>query len=144
MSDQEPAMTSSRPYLIRALHEWITDNGMTPLILVDAHVPGVQVPQAFVENGKIILNISMSAVQGLELGDSLVHFKARFQGAVEEVFVPMIAVQAIYARESSAGMMFPDEEDDTAVTPEDTGNTTAESTDNDGKSGSRPHLRIIK
>lgn len=144
MADQKTVMTSSRPYLIRALHEWITDNGMTPLILVDAYTAGVHVPQAFVENGKIILNISMGAVQGLELGETFVHFKARFQGAVEEVIVPVAAVQAIYARETSAGMMFPDEEESTADSYDtDSGDSTA-SAASENKPGSRQHLRIIK
>lgn len=139
MFDSEtPAMTSSRPYLIRALYEWITDNGMTPLILVDATAPGVEVPQAFVDNGRIILNISMSAVQGLEIGDMFVSFRGRFGGAVQDVIVPVTAVQAIYARETSAGMMFPDEEDSASESADEHGGDT------DGSAGDRSHLRVIK
>lgn len=145
MADQKPSMTSSRPYLVRALHEWITDNGMTPLILVDALADGVQVPPAHVEDGKIILNISMNAVQGLSLEDSFIHFKARFQGVVEEVMVPMSAVQAIYARETSAGMMFPEEEETSpAGTETDENSGEADNGPGTGKSGARPHLRVIK
>lgn len=139
MSDSEtPAMTSSRPYLIRALYEWITDNGMIPLILVDATAPGVEVPQAFVDNGRIILNISMSAVQGLEIGDIFVSFRGRFGGAAQDVIVPVTAVQAIYARETSAGMMFPDEEDSASESADEHGGHT------DVSAGDRSHLRVIK
>jgi len=142
---ETPTMTSSRPYLIRALHEWIVDNGMTPLILVDAMADGVEVPQAFVDNGKIILNVSMTAVQGLELGDTFISFKGRFSGAAQHVVVPVSAVQAIYARETSAGMMFPEEEQDAGVTPdEDTATEDGEATTESDTSGSRPHLRVIK
>lgn len=139
------SMTSSRPYLIRALYEWIVDNGMTPLILVDATVAGVEVPQAFVENGRIILNISMTAVQGLELGDVFVSFSGRFSGAEREVIVPVTAVQAIYARETSAGMMFPDEEQGESVSGnDDSGTDGKDSETDDGKTGDRSHLRVIK
>lgn len=141
---ETPTMTSSRPYLIRALHEWIVDNGMTPLILVNADAPGVEVPQAFVEDGKIILNVSMTAVQGLELGETFISFKGRFSGAVQEVVVPVTAVQAIYARETSAGMMFPDEDHAasaaTAGEPDSGDDTDAD----DNNAASRSHLRVIK
>lgn len=141
-----PAMTSSRPYLIRALHEWISDNGMTPLLLVDATAPGADVPSAFIEDGKIILNVSMAAVQGLELGDELIRFRARFSGRPHDVVVPVAAVQAVYARETSAGMMFPDmdesEQGDT-VAGSDTPEEAADS-DGDEKTSGRPHLRVIK
>lgn len=137
---ETPTMTSSRPYLIRALYEWIVDNGMTSLILVDATADGVEVPQAFVDNGKIILNVSMTAVQGLELGDTFISFKGRFSGAVQHVVVPVSAVQAIYARETSAGMMFPEEDEEPGVTA---GEDTADDSEAD-TSSSRPHLRVIK
>lgn len=99
-------MTSSRPYLLRALWDWITDNGMTPHLLVDATVDGTVVPDAFVEQGKITLNVGPAAVQGLELGDEYVSFSARFAGSPMDVFVPQTAVMAIYARENGQGMMF--------------------------------------
>lgn len=136
-----PSMSSSRPYLIRALHEWISDNGMTPLLLVDAEAAGAEVPRAFVEDGKIILNASMNATQGLELGNEMIAFRARFSGAVHEVCVPIDAVLAVYARETSAGMMFPEAEEDQSDTAADT-NTDSK---DDGKAAARPpHLRIIK
>lgn len=99
-------MTSSRPYLLRALWEWITDNGFTPHILVDATVEGTLVPDAFVEQGKITLNIGPSAVQALNIGDEAVAFSARFAGSPMDVYVPTQAVLAVYARENGQGMMF--------------------------------------
>ena len=142
----EPTMTSSRPYLIRALYEWIVDNGMTPLILVDATLTGVEVPQAFVENGRIILNISMTAVQGLELGNVFVSFNGRFSGAAQEVIIPVNAIQAIYASETSAGMMFPDEDDDKPPVRQDdsTDGSSNNGDDDNTATGDRSHLRVIK
>ena len=102
-----PTMTSNRPYLIRALHGWIGDNGCTPYLLVDADAEGVDVPRGSVEEGRIVLNIGMSAVQQLELGDDYIAFSARFAGKPTEVFVPVDAVLAIYARENGQGMVFP-------------------------------------
>lgn len=144
---ETPEMSSSRPYLIRALHEWISDNGMTPLLLVDADAPAADVPRAFVEDGKIILNVSMSAVQGLELGDDRIQFRARFSGAVKQISVPVTAVLAVYARETSAGMMFPETESDAEQTDQagaeaDTTNSDTDTQPDDKPS--RPHLRVIK
>ena len=102
-------MTSSRPYLLRALYEWLADNQQTPQILVDAEVPGVEVPPHTVKEGKVTLNISMTAVRDLELGDAAVSFSARFGGTPFAVYVPVAAVLAIFSRESNQGMVFPEE-----------------------------------
>ena len=102
-------MTSSRPYLLRALYAWICDNGMTPHVLVNAELPGVEVPRAYVKEGKIVLNISPQAVQHLDLGQEEVSFDARFSGTAMRVSFPVQAVLAIYARENGKGMMFEDE-----------------------------------
>ena len=99
-------MTPSRPYLIRALHEWITDNQHTPYIVVDAGVQGVEVPQSFVSDGQIVLNISMTAVQQLSLEADAVSFSARFGGVPMQVFVPSAAVMSIYSKETGQGMSF--------------------------------------
>ncbi len=104
-------MTSSRPYLIRALYEWIVDNGLTPHLLVDATRPGVEVPQAYVEDGRIVLNIGPVAVHGLALGNERIEFDARFRGVPHHVVVPPAAVLAIYARENGQGMLFGEGED---------------------------------
>ena len=99
-------MTSNRPYLIRALYEWITDNELTPYLLVNAELPHVQVPSQYIHEGRIVLNINSSAVHGLKLGNDLVEFSARFAGIPHVVRIPPIAVMAIYARENGQGMVF--------------------------------------
>ena len=98
--------TSTRPYLIRALYEWCSDNGLTPYIAVraDEHV---QVPREFVQNGEIVLNISPDATSGLVVGNEFIEFKARFGGVPREIMVPIDRVLAIYARENGQGMAFP-------------------------------------
>jgi len=102
-------MTSSRPYLIRSIYEWIIDNNLTPYLLVNAEVEGVIVPEEFIEDGKIILNVNPSAVDGLQLGNDDIFFRARFSGQEMELFVPVNTVMAIYARENGRGMVFNDE-----------------------------------
>ena len=102
-------MTSSRPYLIRALYEWITDNGLTPYLLVNAQAPGVEVPPQYVREGRIVLNINPAAVHGLCLGNEEIEFRARFGGAPRLIRIPPGAVLAIYAQENGQGMAFGDE-----------------------------------
>lgn len=98
--------TSTRPYLIRALHDWCTDNGFTPYIAV--HVDrSVQVPMEYVSNNEIVLNIGFDATSGLDLGNEFIQFKARFGGVAREIVVPVDHVVAIYARENGQGMAFP-------------------------------------
>ena len=98
--------SSTRPYLIRALYEWCTDNGLTPFIAVVVD-ERVQVPREFVQNGEIVLNISFDATSALKLGNDFVEFKARFGGVPREIIVPMDRIIAIYARENGQGMAFP-------------------------------------
>lgn len=102
----EPTTTSTRPYLIRALHEWCTDNGLTPYLSVKVD-RSVQVPREFVNDGEIVLNVGYDATGGLQLGNEYIEFKARFGGKPREIMVPVERVQAIYARESGQGMSFP-------------------------------------
>lgn len=99
-------VTPSRPYLVRALHQWILDNHCTPYLLVDASLQGVSVPEDYVDGGQIVLNISPSAVQGLLIDNEGVSFNARFGGVPMAVFVPTVAVLAVYAKENGQGMMF--------------------------------------
>lgn len=98
--------SSTRPYLIRALYEWCTDNGFTPYIAVQVD-DGVQVPREYVKNGEIVLNISFDATSSLKLGNDFIEFKARFAGTAREIIVPVGRVIAIYARENGQGMAFP-------------------------------------
>lgn len=109
MIANESAMTSNRPYLIRALYEWITDNGMTPYLLVNAELSGVQVPRQYIHEGRIVLNINPTAVHGMQLGNDWIEFNARFGGVAHVVRFPPTAVMAIYARENNQGMVFGDE-----------------------------------
>ncbi|MBV8468597.1 MAG: ClpXP protease specificity-enhancing factor [Burkholderiaceae bacterium] len=100
------ASASTRPYLIRALHDWCTDNGFTPYIAV--HVDRmVQVPMEYVSNNEIVLNVGFDATSGLDLGNDFIQFKARFGGVAREIVVPVDHVVAIYARENGQGMAFP-------------------------------------
>ena len=101
-----PDTTSSRPYLIRALHEWCTDNGLTPYVAVSVD-DSVQVPREYVKNNEIVLNISYDATSSLKLSNDFIEFKARFSGSSRDIMVPMERVIAIYARENGQGMAFP-------------------------------------
>ncbi|WJW74835.1 ClpXP protease specificity-enhancing factor [Thiohalobacter sp. IOR34] len=127
-------MTPSRPYLLRAINEWILDNQLTPYLLVDAEQPGVEVPRQFVENGKIVLNINPQAVQDLHLGNEALSFNARFQGKPWQIHIPIEAVLAIYAQENGRGMMFSEEE----------GNEPPPSDDGQPPRGGRPSLKVVK
>ena len=98
--------TSTRPYLIRALHDWCTDNGFTPYLAVYVSA-GVQVPMEYVKNNEIVLNVGFEATSGLQLGNEFIEFKARFGGVSREISVPVDHVVAIYARENGQGMAFP-------------------------------------
>jgi len=131
-------MTSSRPYLIRAIYQWIADNGMTPHLLVDVSVDGVQVPAEHVQNGKIILNIAPMAISSLVLGDEEITFSARFSGKSQGLSVPIDAVLAVYAKENGQGMMF--SEDDGAVSSTDDGDDS----DPDPDKPKRPSLHVVK
>lgn len=99
-------MNSSRPYIIRAIYEWIVDNGCTPHLLVDASVNGVDVPQAYISDGQIVLNISPGAVVGLEMTNESVFFNGRFGGVATDILVPIGGILGIYARENGQGMIF--------------------------------------
>ncbi|MGD2170855.1 MAG: ClpXP protease specificity-enhancing factor [Gammaproteobacteria bacterium] len=107
-------MTSSKPYLIRALYEWILDNGGTPHILVDATGEQLVIPPGIASDGKVVLNLSPQAVENLDMANDHVSFSARFNGIAEDIYCPIGSLMAIYARESGEGMMFPPEDGETA------------------------------
>lgn len=111
------SMTSNKPYLLRAFYEWILDNHLTPYVVVNAEDPGVQVPQQYVDAGKIVLNVAPSAVQGLIINNEVVQFNARFAGIPMHVYAPIHAVTAIYAKENGQGMIFPEEDGGSGGTP---------------------------
>ncbi len=132
MDSAPQAMTSNRPYLLRALYEWITDNGLTPHVLVDAGYAGVDVPDHAISQGKVVLNIASGATEHLQLENQTIYFRARFSGQPYKITVPMAAVIAIYARENGQGMMFA--QDDTPPPPVDGPEDTP----------SRAHLKVVK
>lgn len=103
-------MTPSRPYLLRAFYDWLLDNEMTPHLLVNASLPHVRVPQQFVRDGQIVLNIAPQAVMAYTQDNDAISFSARFGGTPFQVYIPMAAVVAIHARENGVGTFFPPEE----------------------------------
>lgn len=105
-------MTSTRPYLIRAIYEWIVDNRCTPYLLADATQRGIRVPAQAIKDGQVVLNLAPMAVDRLELGATEVRFNARFSGVSQSVSVPVTAVLAVYAKENGQGMMFPPESEE--------------------------------
>lgn len=131
------AMTSNRPYLIRALYDWIVDNDMTPHLLVDAGGDQVVVPQQFVQDGRIVLNVSPDAVRDLDLGNEAILFGARFGGMSMDVVVPPRSVLGIYAKENGRGMLFPEEDQDNQPPPDEPASPSS-------GGGKRPNLKVVK
>lgn len=157
-------MTSMKPYLIRAMYEWMADNYLTPHLVVDTEEEGVEVPEAYIRDGKIVLNIAMDAVRNLELGNEWISFSARFSGRSMMIHIPIKAVQVIYAKENGQGLPFPPEMDeeiepiDNTAAPARTerqfsvvdSETQAESPKeepveaNDNRPRGRPSLKVVK
>jgi stringent starvation protein B len=141
-------LSSSKPYLIRALHEWIVDNGLTPYLMVNAEEPGTRVPRQFVKEGQIILNTSPSAVSHLQMTNSFVQFSASFGGTPFEVLMPIASILAIYARENGQGMFFGDDtpggngSDDTPPPAEASPAATDKSEADTNKKA--PFLKVVK
>jgi stringent starvation protein B len=130
------------------MHEWITDNQQTPHIVVDAVMEGVKVPRQFIQNGKIILNISYSATNGLTMGNDAVRFHARFGSATHDVFVPVLAILGIYARETGQGMIFSEADapspDPNAPSPPPPAAPPAGPSSSDNTGSKRSHLKVVK
>jgi stringent starvation protein B len=139
MTDASAPMSPSRPYLLRALNEWIVDNGATPQILIDSTHAEVEIPDAVRTRDKVVLNISPTAVRDLQIDNEYLSFVARFAGVSHGVLVPIDAVEAIYARENGQGMMFPEPD------PDGADETPASSEDSEsGPKKGRPDLKVIK
>jgi len=127
-------MTPLKPYLIRSIYEWIVDNNLTPHLLVNAEYPGVVLPNDFIEDGRIVLNIRPEAIQGLMLGNEEIQFNARFAGKAMRITTPTKAVLAIYAKENGKGMIFdPEEAEDETPPPQP-----------ETRAPQRPQLRVVK
>jgi stringent starvation protein B len=141
-------MKARRPYLLRAIHEWISDSLCTPHIVVDANMKDVEVPRQYVKDGKIVLNVSWNATANLRLGNDEVSFSGRFGGVSMSVRVPIAAVLAIYARETGQGMIFADEDANPSPPAGEAG--PPPSPDDDGppkpspSSGGRARLKVVK
>jgi len=134
-------MTSSRPYIIRALYEWILDNNCTPHILVSTEYAGVQIPSGFAQNGQITLNLSPSAVRHLHVDNEAISFEGRFAGVAYRLYIPVGAVLAIYAREDGQGMAFNLE---APPTPPSTDDAPPTPPDKPPRPNGRPNLRVVK
>ncbi len=139
------SITPTRPYMVRALYQWIEDNEFTPYLMVDATVDNVQIPREHVQDGRIVLNIASRATGNMSMENDYIHFSARFGGVSQEIWVPLIAVLGIYAKENSQGMFFdPNEydnyqpEDDSVMSPKIT--TVAPKPKRDNKAG----LKVLK
>ncbi len=141
-------MSSSRPYLIRAIYDWILDNSLTPYVLVDAMQPYVQVPEPYIEEGKIILNLAPLAVTGFAMNNEALEFKASFGGRLQHLYIPMTAILAIYAYENGRGLVF-GLEDETISEVAEGAETEEDTTGEDKKTPPKrpkgpPKLTIVK
>jgi stringent starvation protein B len=137
----EVMMKSSRPYLVRALYEWIVDNDCTPHLLVNADFEGVKVPPGFAKDGQIVLNVSPNAVRHLHMDNQAISFEGRFSGVPQTLYIPSEAVLAVYARENGQGMVFDaeppilDGDEDNDIDPPDS---------EPPRPSGRPSLKVVK
>jgi len=135
-------MNSSKPYIIRALHEWISDNNCTPLVLVSSKHEDVQIPSGIEEDGKVVLNVSYGATQNLEIANEGILFDARFSGISQNLYIPVESILAIYARENGQGMMFGDQ-DKKPEPPDDKGQKIKLQKDKNTEA-SKSFLKVVK
>lgn len=143
MSQQELNLSPTRPYLARAMYEWICDNNLTPYLLVDATQPYTDVPTQFVQDGQIVLNIVPHAVHRMNLSNEAITFSARFGGVSKDIYVPINAVLGLYAKENGQGMFFdPEEYANVQIEQEALQSANTETTENE-PSKKKPSLRIL-
>ena len=145
MSEETTSITPTRPYMVRAIYQWIEDNALTPYLMVDATADNVQIPREHVQDGRIVLNIASRATGNMSMGSDYINFSARFGGVSQEIWVPLTAVMGIYAKENSQGMFFDPNEYDDYVPEEDAATTSKKSTaapkpKRDNKAG----LKVLK
>ncbi len=139
------SITPTRPYMVRAIYEWIEDNALTPYLVVDATAENLQIPREHVQDGRIVLNIASRATGNMSMENDYIHFSARFAGVSQEIWVPLIAVIGIYAKENSQGMFFDPSEyenyqpEEDSVAPSKQSNT-ASKPKRDNKAG----LKVLK
>ena len=147
MSDTLTSISPTRPYMVRALYQWIEDNALTPYLMVDATAKNVQIPTEHVQDGRIVLNIASRATGNMSMENDYIHFSARFGGVSQEIWVPLIAVLGIYAKENQQGMFFdPDEydnyqpEQDSTLSSRENNTPDAPKPKRDNKAG----LKVLK
>jgi stringent starvation protein B len=129
-------MSSQKPYLIRAIYQWLLDNQSTPYLLVNTNHEGVVVPEQYIRDARIVLNLAPDAISGLNMDNEWVSFSARFSGKAMDLFIPVIAIQAIYGKENNEGMFFPEEENPTPPTPPSVEPTKT--------TNGKPSLKLVK
>lgn len=134
-------MTSSRPYLIRAIYDWIVDNNLTPHVVVNAESPEVQIPEKYIVDGKMVLNVSAEATRKLLINNQALEFDARFDGIIWHIYTPIKQVLAIYARENGRGMIFEGEDEEEGGGDNAPPSATTSSSNNKPQ---RPNLKIVK
>ena len=137
-------MTSSRPYLLRAIYEWIVDNGCTPHVMVNATMSGVRVPVNYVKDGQIVLNVAPSAVSGLVMDAQALSCSARFGGLPQQLYVPVAAIAGIYARENGRGMMFEAEPEPQPPGDDDPKTEGGKGAGKAPERSNRPALKVVK
>ena len=140
----EQTMTSQKPYLIQAVYNWVVDNGCTPHVVVHAESQGVSVPQEFVKDGQIVLNVSPTSVRGLLFDDFGISFSARFGGVPREIYLPWFAILAVYAAENSKGMGFPLEDAPKGFAEASDADEPSLDSEPPKPSKSRSHLKVVK
>ncbi|TCB67192.1 ClpXP protease specificity-enhancing factor [Acinetobacter sp. ANC 4178] len=141
MSEQETNLSPTRPYLARAIYEWICDNNLTPHLLVDATQPNTMVPEQFIQDGQIVLNIVPHAVHQLHMSNDAITFSARFGGVSRDIYVPLYAVLGIYARENGQGLFFdPNEYENVQIQQDD---LKSEAEQNQEQPKKKPSLRLL-
>jgi stringent starvation protein B len=137
------ALTPTKPYLIRALHEWCTDNGLTPHMLVAVNAE-TRVPSAYVKDGEIVLNLNYSATRDLLISNEAVTFSARFNGKATNLYIPMNAVRGLFARENGQGMFFEVEAEETADTPDELVEDSRQPAEQKQQKQKKPSLKLVK
>ena len=141
MSEQETNLSPTRPYLARAIYEWICDNNLTPYLLVDATQPNTMVPEQFIQDGQIVLNIVPHEVHQLHMSNDAITFSARFGGVSRDIYVPLYAVLGIYARENGQGLFFdPNEYENVKIQQDD---LKSEPEQNQEQPKKKPSLRLL-
>lgn len=141
MSEQEINLSPTRPYLARAIYEWICDNNLTPYLLVDATQPNTRVPEQFIQDGQIVLNIVPHAVHQLHMSNDAITFSARFGGVSRDIYVPLYAVLGIYARENGQGLFFDPSEYENIQTQQD--DLKSQPEQNEEQPKKKPSLRLL-